>query len=68
MPDGPPKSSDAEHPSSPSKDEAQAEAARLAAFPKAAYVATKRSLRRDTITRIRERFDANLEELLRPPA
>lgn len=47
--------------------EAQADATRLAGLSKAAYAASKRSLRRDTIERIRTSLQANLDELLPSP-
>lgn len=46
---------------------AQAEAARLGALPGSAYAASKRSLRRFTIARVRDTLDDNLAELLKPP-
>jgi enoyl-CoA hydratase/carnithine racemase len=47
--------------------EARTEAARLAALPRAAYAASKRSLRRQTIEHVRTTLDSNLEQLLKPP-
>jgi enoyl-CoA hydratase len=47
--------------------EARAEAARLATLPKAAYAATKRSLRRATIDHVGATLASNLAALLKPP-
>jgi enoyl-CoA hydratase len=48
--------------------EARAEAAKLSRLPKAAYGASKRSLRRATIEHVRATLAPNLVELLKPPA
>lgn len=49
-------------------EDAQAEAQRLAKLSKTAYVASKRSLRRQTIEHIRATLESNIAELLRPPS
>jgi enoyl-CoA hydratase len=48
--------------------EAREEAIRLARLPKAAYGATKRSLRRATIEHVRATLSSNLAELLESPS